>query len=169
MYYLRKDQRTPSPQTRCPVTSPNLSEPLLRRERQKKRRRRRRGNVAPAAAAVAARCSDFRSFSGLLRDSTSNRVSKAHLLLFHLLLLRHLLVFNEVCLAAAWRVLLTVLTCGAAFVLLADSVVVCSVCCVRFRVTRLLGLLQRLLLPRLLARLPRNLLLRFFKKNPLLS
>lgn len=165
MYYLRKDQRTPSPQTRCPVTSPNLSEPLLRRERQKKRRRRRRGNVAPAAAAVAAvaaRCSDFRSFSGLLRDFTSNRVSKAHLL-------RHLLVFNEVCLAAAWRVLLTVLTCGAAFVLLADSVVVCPVCCVRFRVTRLLGLLQRLLLPRLLARLPRNLLLRFFKKNPLLS
>lgn len=167
MYYLRKDQRTPSPQTRCPVTSPNLSEPLLRRERQKKRRRRRRGNVAPAAAAavaaVAARCSDFRSFSGLLRDFTSNRVSKAHLLLFHLLLLlRHLLVFNEVCLAAAWRVLLTVLTCGAAFVLLADSVVVCPVCCVRFRVTRLLGLLQRLLLPRLLARLPRNLLLRFF-------
>lgn len=165
MYYLRKDQRTPSPQTRCPVTSPNLSEPLLRRERQKKRRRRRRGNVAPAAAAVAARCSDFRSFSGLLRDFTSNRVSKAHLLLFHLLLLlRHLLVFNGVCLAAAWRVLLTVLTCGAAFVLLADSVVVCSVCCVRFRVTRLLGLLQRLL-----ARLPRNLLLRFFLKNPLLS
>lgn len=51
--------------------------------------------AAAAVAAVAARCSDFRSFSGLLRDFTSNRVSKAHLLL------RHLLVFNEVCLAAA--------------------------------------------------------------------